>query len=361
MKQMNSWLCASLILVAVAISSCEQEEEMPAPPMMEEPDDSFYATALGGETMVQDPLNSSQMIEQGFLNLRTVVINTVTTIATNEGGRYDDLQPYFSVLLAEVGRDETSGLNMLVMDFTEFLAEATGAKNFEYSGLNMAAAHDPSRNSRMNGLINNADYDLFVQAVVEGAAQAGITSNEVLGPVGDLLESVRQPIVQRADGEMLNLYTRLGGSGLVADPDNEGELIEAGYIPLRAVVTETVLVIATNDGGTYDDLLPYFSVLLAEVGANDFSGFETLVGDFSDFLASNIGSQNIQYTGLNMADAHNPQVNSRMTGLITEADYDLFVGAVVEAALNLSVPESIIQEFGGLLLSEGLRDAIVQG
>lgn len=360
MKQMNAWLFAALVLVAVGFSSCEQEE-MPTPPVTEEPDDSFYATQLGGETRVQDPLNPNQMIETGFLNLRTVVINTVTTIATNEGGTYDALQPYFSVLLAEVGRDQTSGLNMLVMDFTEFLAEATGAKNFEYSGLSMAAAHDPARNSRMNGLINNADYNLFIQAVVEGAGQAGITSNEVLGPVGNLLESIRQPIVQRADGEMLDLYTRLGGSGLVADPDNEGALIEAGYIPLRAVVTETVLVIATNEGGKYEDLLPYFSVLLAEVGANDLSGFTALVSDFSDFLAANIGAQNIEYTGLNMADAHNPDVNSRMTGLITEADYDLFVGAVVEAAINLNVPESVINEFGGLLLSEGLRSAVVQG
>lgn len=360
MKKMNAWLFAALILVTAGLSSCK-EDEMPTPPVTEEPDDSFYATQLGGETMVQDPLNQSQMIEQGFLNLRTVVINTVTTIATNEGGTYDALQPYFSVLLAEVGRDETSGLNMLVMDFSEFLAEATGAKNFQYTGLDMEAAHDPSRNSRMNGLINNADYDLFIQAVVEGAAQAGITSNEVLGPVGDLLESVRGPIVQRADGDALDLYTRLGGSGLVPDPDNEGELIEAGYIPLRAVVTETVLVIATNEGGTYEDLLPYFSVLLAEVGANDLSGFAALVGDFSDFLAANIGSQNIEYTGLNMVDAHNPEVNSRMTGLITEADYDLFVGAVVEAAMNLNVPESVINEFGGLLLSEGLRSAVVQG
>lgn len=360
MKKTNLWLMAALLMFTFGLMSCDRDDT-PEPPMMDEPDDSFYATALGGETMVQDPLNSGRMIEQGFLNLRTVVINTVTTIATNEGGTYDDLQPYFSVLLAEVGRNETSGLNMLVMDFTEFLAEATGARNFEYTGLSMAAAHDPVRNSRMNGLINNADYDLFVQAVVEGAAQAGITSNEVLGPVGDLLESVREPIVQRADGEMLDLYTRLGGSGLVSDPDNESQLIEAGYIPLRAVVTETVLVIATNEGGTYDNLLPYFSVLLAEVGANDFSGFNALVGDFSDFLAANIGSQNIEYTGLNMVDAHNPAVNSRMTGLVTEADYDLFVQAVVEAAVNLSVPESVINEFGGILLSDGLRSAVVQG
>ncbi|WP_373494116.1 hypothetical protein [Aquiflexum sp.] len=356
MKTSKLLLLIAMLFFSVVYSSCDREDT--PEPML---DDSFYATKLGGSTKVSDPLNSGQMVEQGFLNLRTVVINTVTTIATNDGGKYDALQPYFSVLLREVGRNQTSGLNMLVMDFTEFLAEATGANNFTYTGLSMADAHNPAKNSRMNGKINNADYNLFVQAVVEGAAQAGITSNDVIGPVGQLLESIRQPIVQRADGEDLDLYTRLGGSGLVSDPENGSELIEAGYIPLRAVVTETVIVIATNEGGKYDDLQPYFAVLLAEVGGGETSGFTALVSGFSDFLAANIGSQNITYTGLNMADAHNPMVNPRMTGLISEADYDLFIGAVVEAAINLNVPESIIGEFGGLLTSPGLKGAIVQG
>ncbi|UJP64530.1 globin family protein [Mongoliitalea daihaiensis] len=356
MKNVKFWLLGILGTGLVLFSSCSDDDG--SAPML---DESFYAQQLGGETKVPDPMNPGQMIEQGFLNLRTVVMNTVTTIATNEGGTYNALQPYFSVLLNEVGRGETTGLNILVMDFAKFLAEATGSKNFSYNGLDMVAAHDPARNPRMNGLVNNADYDLFIQAVVEGAGQAGITDNTVLGPVGQLLESLRQPIVQRASNENLDLYTRLGGSGLVDDPDNPGQLIEAGYIPLRAVVTETVMVIATNEGRKYEDLLPAFSVLLAEVGANNSSGFGMLVTGFSDFLAQAIGSQNIRYVGLNMADAHNPLVNPRMTGVVTESDYDLFIEAVVEAALNLEVPMSVIEEFGGLLTSQGLRSAIVQG
>ncbi len=355
MRKVNYWLTSAVLGFGVVFSSCDRDDG-PDPIM----DDSFYSTQLGGETMVADPMNSGQMIEQGFLNLRTVVTNTVVTIATNEGGKYNALQPYFSVLLNEVGRGETSGLNHLVLEFSEFLAEATGSKNFTYTGLSMADAHNPAQHSRMNGTINNADYDLFVGAVVEGAAQAGITSSDVIGPVGQLLESVRSPIVQRADGEMLDLYTRLGGSGMVEDPDNAGNLIEAGYIPLRTVVTETVLVIATNEGGTYNDLQPYFSVLLAEVGAGNTSGFTALVGDFSDFLAANIGAQNIDYTGLDMAAAHNPMTNPRMTGLISENDYNLFIGAVVEAATNKGVPESIIGEFGALLTSDGVKNPIVQ-
>ncbi|GAB2608113.1 hypothetical protein GCM10026987_02330 [Belliella aquatica] len=357
MKKVNYWLSSVLIGAMAVLSSCNDDDDQPM--MM---DDSFYAVQLGGETRVSDPNNPGQMIEQGFLNLRTVVTNTVLTIATNEDGKYDALQPYFSVLLNEVGSGETSGFTTLVSDFTEFLAEATGSKNFTYSGLDMEAAHDPARNSRMNGRINNADYDLFVQAVVEGAAQANITSSEVIGPVGQLLESVRQPIVQRADGEGLDLYTRLGGNVLVdvsADGD-PARLVEAGYAPLEAVVTSTVMIIATNEDGKYDALQPYFSVLLAEVGAGNFSGFTTLVTDFSEFLAEAIGSVNIEYSGLNMVDAHNPAVNSRMTGLVSAEDYDLFIGAVVEGAVENNVPESVIGEFGALLTSPGLKNAIVQ-
>ncbi len=327
---------------------------------MPETNASFYAAQLGGDARVNDPDNPGQQIEQGYLNLRTVVTNTVMEIATNDGGVYDDLQPYFSVLLAEVGRGETSGFSTLVTDFTDLLAQATGASNIMYDGLSMGDAHDPNRNPRMNGLINDSDYDLFIQAVVAGAAQAGITSPDVIGPVGQLLESLRDPIVQRGAEEQLDLYTRLGGSGMIEDPDRQGEYVEAGYLALRKVVTSTVLVIATNKGGKYNDLQPYFSVLLAEVGDGDLSGFQGLVTDFSDFLAANIGSRQIAYEGLNMADAHNPEVNARMTGRITATDYDLFVEAVVEGALENGVPMEVIQEFGAILNSGGLRGAIIQ-
>jgi hypothetical protein len=108
-------------------------------------------------------------------------------------------------------------------------------------------------------------------------------------------------------------------------------------------------------------LQPYFSILLNEVGRNETSGFTMLVGDFTDFLAEATGAKNFEYNGLNMADAHNPDVNSRMTGRITSADYELFIGAVVEGALENNVPMSIIEEFGVILTSDGLKNTIVQG
>ena len=63
------------------------------------------------------------------------------------------------------------------------------------------------------------------------------------------------------------------------------------------------------------------------------------------------------YLSLNQKDLCHDQKN------ITRSNFliDLFVGAVVEAAMNLNAPESVINKFGGLLLSEGLRSAVIQG
>ncbi|WP_370567366.1 hypothetical protein [Echinicola sp. 20G] len=352
MRKLNQLMAYLLLGSVMVFSSCGDDYEDYEPPVM---DDSFYATKLGGETMVADPNNQGQMIEQGYLNLRTVVEGTVLTIASDD--KYAELRPYFNVLLAEVGANDLSGFTALVKDFTELLAQSTGAQNFTYSGMSMADAHDPNKNDRMNGMIDNDDFDLFVQAVVQAATEAGFGSNDILGPVGELLGGTRDAIVQREDGTMIDLYTRLGGTVMV--DDGNGNMVEAGYLPLQAVVTETVLLVASDP--EFANLKPYFPVLLAEVGANDLSGFNTLVGNFSDLLAQSIGSTNITYSGMNMADAHNPDVNSRMTGKVTSEDYDLFIQAVVKAATNKGVPESIIGEFGALLTSEGLKGAIVQG
>ncbi|AGA78703.1 hypothetical protein [Echinicola vietnamensis] len=352
MKRLNQFSVLLLLMTAVVFWSCNDKDDMD---QIKEMDDSFYATKLGGEMMVADPSNDGQMIEQGYLNLRTIVTGTVLKIASED--KYAELRPYFNVLLAEVGADDMSGFNALVKDFTDLLAESTGAKNFTYSGMSMADAHNPEANDRMNGMIDNEDFDLFVEAVVEVATDAGFGDQEILGPVGQLLEGTRDAIVQREDGTMIDLYTRLGGTVMVEDAD--GNMEEAGYLPLKAVVTETVLLVASDP--EFADLKPYFPVLLAEVGAGDMSGFNTLVENFSDLLAQSIGSTNYMYEGMNMADAHNPDVNPRMTGKITSADYDLFIQAVVKAATNKGVPESVIAEFGALLTSEGLKGAIVQG
>ncbi|GAB3660864.1 hypothetical protein GCM10028791_35030 [Echinicola sediminis] len=354
MKKLNQLTAYLMLLAGVGFTACGNDYEDYEPPVM---DDSFYATKLGGETKVADPDNQGQMIEQGYLNLRVVVDGTVMLIASDE--KYAELKPYFNVLLAEVGAGNTSGYTTLVKNFTDLLAQSTGAQNFTYGGMSMADAHDPSKNDRMNGMIDNDDFDLFVEAVVESATDAGFGSQDILGPVGELLEGTRGAIVQREEDTMIDLYTRLGGTVMVEDPLNPDNMVEAGYAPLKLVVDKTVMLIASDP--EFADLKPYFPVLLAEVGSGDLSGYTALVNNFSDLLAQSIGSTNITYSGMSMADAHDPAVNSRMTGKVTAEDYDLFIGAVVKAATELGVPESVIGEFGVLLTGEGLKGAIIQG
>src|ERR1700744_1010671 len=64
------------------------------------------------------------------------------------------------------------------------------------------------------------------------------------------------------------LYDSLGGTAMVSDPANSGQMIEKGRLGIRSVVDSAIFVIAGDDS-----INPYFMTLLAEVTANNFSGF----------------------------------------------------------------------------------------
>src|SRR5690606_6533499 len=99
---------------------------------------------VGGTEMVNDPANAGMMIEKGRLSLRAVVDSSIFVIAGDP-----ELQPYFPVLLGEVGNGDLSGFAALSKNLTDFFCVATGAKNFTYNGMNMVDAYDPAKNSRM--------------------------------------------------------------------------------------------------------------------------------------------------------------------------------------------------------------------
>ena len=61
MKLKNLSFSKLWVLGVFVFFACGEDD--PTPPMM---DTSFYATQLGGETMVPDPDNPGQMVEQGF-------------------------------------------------------------------------------------------------------------------------------------------------------------------------------------------------------------------------------------------------------------------------------------------------------
>lgn len=121
------------------------------------------------------------------------------------------------------------------------------------------------------------------------------------------------------------LYERVGGTTLVADPNSPGNQIEQGRLTLRSVVDSSIFVIAADP-----QMAPYFPVLLGEVTGGNFAGFTTLSENFTDFLSVATGSTNSSYayTGLNMHDAHDPTVNTRISMKVTEADFNAFVGDI---------------------------------
>ena len=60
----------------------------------------------------------------------------------------------------------------------------------------MVAAHDPAQNSRMNGKADNGDFDAFLADLVKGAKKNGL-SDQLIGRVGALVESLRTMVVQK--------------------------------------------------------------------------------------------------------------------------------------------------------------------
>ncbi len=177
-----------LSVVALTVTSCKKDED-PAPTPTPTPSLTIYQR-LGGTTMVADPANPGQMIETGYLGLRSVVDSTIFVIAGDT-----QLQPFFAVLLAEVGSNDFTGFAALSENLTEFFAVATGAQNFQYDGLNMVDTHN-STNPRMVGLVGDADFDRFVVDLVAGAAQNNVPT-AIVTDIGALVETLRDPIVQQ--------------------------------------------------------------------------------------------------------------------------------------------------------------------
>ena len=184
-------LCA-LVFGAFTFTSCSSDNDNPAPA-------SIYER-LGGTTMVADPDNAGQMIEQGRLSYRKVVNTTVGLIVADvQSSASGNLGPHFAPLLTEVGAGNTTNLAVLVDNLTDFFSFNTGGTNAvnTYRGLDMVAAHNPSVNNRMGRTSTNADYNKFVGYVGAAAVQNGVAANtELYTDIVAVLESLRDPIVQ---------------------------------------------------------------------------------------------------------------------------------------------------------------------
>ena len=192
MKNFSKLAFVALFIASGAfVTSCNDDDDKAAEPA------SLYAK-LGGKTMVADPNNPSQMIEQGRLSYRSVVDSTITLIVSDVlAGEEGNLGQHFAPVLSEALSGNTTNVAILSKNLTDFFSANTGggATN-TYSGLGMVAAHDPAQNPRMGKKSNNADYDKFIGYVGAAAGLNGVTDPELIGEVVAVLESLRAPIVQ---------------------------------------------------------------------------------------------------------------------------------------------------------------------
>jgi hypothetical protein len=147
--------------------------------------------SLGGTTMVADPANSGAQIEKGYLGIRTVVDSAIFIIAGDTA-----INSYFQVLLAEVTAGNLSGYQKLSANLSNFVAVATGAKDYTYTGLTMQNAHNPATNPRINGVVMSDDFNEFVKDVAASATKNGVPSN-LITSLGNLLYSVESSVINQ--------------------------------------------------------------------------------------------------------------------------------------------------------------------
>lgn len=194
MKNYSKFAFLALLASGFLFVSCNDDDNDPAPT----PQELSLYEKLGGTTMVSDPNNPGQMIEQGRLSYRSVVDSTITLIVSDiVADAPGNFGQHFAPIVAEVTSGNTTNVAVLSDNLTDFFSANTGggATN-TYNGLNMVAAHDPAQNPRMGKKANDADYDKFIGYVGTAAGLNGVTDQEIIGEVVDVLESLRNPIVQ---------------------------------------------------------------------------------------------------------------------------------------------------------------------
>jgi hypothetical protein len=160
-----------------------------------------------------------------------------------------------------------------------------------------------------------------------------------------------------------SIYDRLGGTKMVADPDNSGQMIEQGRLSFRKVVNSTIgLIVADVQSNASGNLSAHFAPLLAETGTTQATNIAKLSDNLTDFFSFNTGGTNAvnTYSGLSMVAAHNPATNARMGTKSSSADYTKFEGYVGAAANANGVASNTELYSDIVVVLESLRTPIVQ-
>ncbi|MEP6928878.1 MAG: hypothetical protein ABI850_02660 [Flavobacterium sp.] len=160
-----------------------------------------------------------------------------------------------------------------------------------------------------------------------------------------------------------SIYNRLGGTAMVSDPDNSGQMIEKGRLSFRKVVNSAIgLIVADVQSNASGNLQAHFAPLLAETGSTQATNIAKLSDNLTDFFSFNTGGTNAvnTYSGLSMTAAHNPATNARMGTKSSSADYTKFEGYVGAAANANGVASNTELYTDIVAVLESLRTPIVQ-
>ena len=159
-----------------------------------------------------------------------------------------------------------------------------------------------------------------------------------------------------------SIYTRLGGTKMVADPDNAGKMIEQGRLSFRKVVNSTIgLIVADATNKAPGNLSAHFAPILAEKGTTQATNVAELSTNLTDFFSANTGGgMSNTYSGMNMVATHDPAQNPRMGTKVNDADYNKFEGYVGAAANANGVASNTELYADVVAVLESLRKPIVQ-
>lgn len=181
-----------------------------------------------------------------------------------------------------------------------------------------------------------------------------IVSIIALGFSSVVLQSCKKKDTQMTSNTP-TLYDSLGGTAMVADPANSGTQIEKGRLLIRSIIDSTIFVVGADTA-----VNGHFTVLLTELGSGNFSGYQALSKNFTDFVSVATGAKDYTFTGQNMVDAHNPATDSRMNGKADNGDMDAFEKDIFTGALQNGVPAPTPALISLGKLVESLRSQIVQ-
>ncbi len=160
-----------------------------------------------------------------------------------------------------------------------------------------------------------------------------------------------------------SIYDRLGGTIMVADPNNTGQMIEKGRLSYRTVVNKTIgYIVADITAGTQGNLSAHFAPILAETGPTQQASIAALSDSLTDFFSFNTGGTNAvnTYSGRNMVVAHNPATYARMGAKSNNTQYTRFVGFVGQSANDAGVATGTELYVDIVAVLESLRTSIVQ-